>query len=659
LITTWLNGLLRRRSGRLAGAAAGVAIAVALLALLAGFLSASKATMTTRATKTVAVDWQVEAQPGADPQNVLSTTAAAPGVLRALPVGIAHVPGLTATAGGSTQTTGNGVVLGLPDGYRATFPGELRTLTGAGSGVLLAQQTAANLHAAPGTTITVARPGMPPVTETVGGVVDLPQADSLFQKVGAPPQSQPVAPPDNVLLLPASEFHRVFDPLAATRPDLVTMQVHVARSHALPPDPAAAYTSVTASAHNLEAALSGGGLVGNNLGASLDAARQDALYAQVLFLFLGLPGAVLAGLLTAAVASAGLTRRRREQSLLRTRGGTDRLVLRLAAVEAAVVGVLGGVVGLGAAALIAWLAFGSLRFGTGWLVAAFVAGLIVAAATVLLPVRRDLREATVVGSRATVGRVTRPRWMRYGLDVVLIAASLLVFWASSRNQYTLVLAPEGVPTISVSYWVFLAPALLWLGTGLLAWRITDVLLGHGRRGVAAALGPIAGPLAGTVAATLSRQRRLVARAVVLLALALSFAASTATFNATYRQQAEVDARLTNGADVTVTEAPGVHTGPAAAARLATVPGVRTVEPVQHRFAYVGSDLQDLYGVRPATVAAATSLQDAYFQGGTAAHLMDVLARRPDAILVSAETVKDFQLSPGDLLRLRLQDARTQ
>ncbi|HEY0359160.1 MAG TPA: ABC transporter permease, partial [Mycobacteriales bacterium] len=237
MITTWLNGLLRRRSGRLAGAAAGVAIAVSLLALLAGFLAASKATMTTRATQTVAVDWQVEVQPGADPQAVLTTTAAAPGVKRALPVDIAHVPGLAATAGGSTQTTGNAVVLGLPAGYRATFPRELRTLTGAGTGVLLAQQTAANLHAAPGSTITITRPGLPPVTETVAGVVDLPQADSLFQKVGAPPQSQPVAPPDNVLLLPAAEFHRVFDPLATARPDLVTTQVHVARSHALPPDP--------------------------------------------------------------------------------------------------------------------------------------------------------------------------------------------------------------------------------------------------------------------------------------------------------------------------------------------------------------------------------------------------------------------------------------
>ena len=655
---TWLSGLLRRRSGRLAGAAAGVALAVGLLAVLGSFLAASKATMTARASRTVAVDWQVEAQPGADAQALLTTVAAAPGVLHALPVGIAHVPRLSATSAGTTQTTGNAVVLGLPADYRATFPAELRTLTGAGTGIVLAQQTASNLHAAPGSVVIVTRPGLPPISETVAGVVDLPQADSLFQKVGAPPQSQPAAPPDNVLLLPATEFHRVFDPLATTRPDLVTTQIHVARTHALPPDPAAAFTSVTAAAHHLEAALSGSGLVGNNLGAALDAARGDALYAQVLFLFLGLPGAVLAGLLTAAVAGAGRTRRRREQALLRTRGGTDRLVLRLAAVEAAVVGVLGGLAGLGLAALVGRLAFGSARIGLPWLGAAFVAGLVVAATTVLLPIRRDLRDATVVGSRTSVQRHSRPLWARYGVDYALIAASLLVFWASSRNNYTLVLAPEGVPTISVSYWVFLGPALLWFGAGLLAWRITDHLLDRGRSGVAAMLRPVAGPLSGTVAATLSRQRRLVARAVVLLTLALSFAASTATFNSTYRQQAEVDARLTNGADVTVTEAPGSHVGPGAAAALAAVPGVHAVEPVQHRFAYVGSDLQDLYGVRPGTVAAATSLQDAYFQGGTAKQLMGVLAQHPDGILVSAETVKDFQLSPGDLLRLRLQDART-
>ena len=87
--------------------------------------------------------------------------------------------------------------------------------------------------------------------------------------------------------------------------------------------------------------------------------------------------------------------------------------------------------------------------------------------------------------------------------------------------------------------------------------------------------------------------------------------------------------------------------------------MRSVEPLQHRFAYVGADLQDLYGVRPQTIGAAGKLQDAWFQGGSASGLMGKLASRPDSVLVSAETVKDFQLAPGDLLRLRLQDARTQ
>ena len=106
------------------------------------------------------------------------------------------------------------------------------------------------------------------------------------------------------------------------------------------------------------------------------------------------------------------------------------------------------------------------------------------------------------------------------------------------------------------------------------------------------------------------------------------------------------------------EGPGTVVGPSGADRLAKVSGVKSVEPLQHRFAYVGADLQDLYGVRPSTIGAGGRLQDAWFSGGTAAGLMRTLATRPDGVLVSDETVHDFQLQPGDLLRLRLQDGRT-
>ena len=198
------------------------------------------------------------------------------------------------------------------------------------------------------------------------------------------------------------------------------------------------------------------------------------------------------------------------------------------------------------------------------------------------------------------------------------------------------------------------------GAGLLSYRLTSVLVGRGRPLVARAIRPLSGGLSDTVAASLQRQRRLVARGAALVALTIGFAASTAIFNATYRQQAEADAILTNGADVTVTTSPGTIVSPTSsqANAIAATAGVHHAEPIQHRFAYVGADLQDLYGVDPATIIDAGRLQNGYFQGGTARQLIDKLALQSDAVLVSAETVHDFQLRPGDAITLRLQDGAT-
>lgn len=664
MIWLWLTGLLRRRPARLIAVTAGVAVTVAMLACLGAFLSQSQASMTERAVRNVAVDWQIQLTPGADPaavRNLVDTTAR---IRTAVPVEFGQTSGLSLTTGASTQATGPGVVLGVPDDYSAVFPGEIRTLVGAQTGVLLAQQTASNLRAGVGDTVTIGRQGLPPVTATVTGVIDLPQANSLFQKVGAPTGVQPVAPPDNVLLLPTAQWHKIFDPLSAARPDLVSTQIHAALDHTLPRDPAGAYTEVTTAAHNFEALSVGAALVGDNLGATLGAARGDAAYAQVLFVFLGLPGAVLAAVLTATVASAGSARRRTEQALLRARGASARQLLALAGIEAVFVGVVGAILGVVSAALISRFALGAAGFGTtattaiGWPLGAAAVGVVIAAATVVLPARRDLREHTVASDRAVIGSLAYPRWARFGLDIVLLVAAVVVFRATSSAGYQLVLAPEGVPTISVSYWAFVGPALLWCGAALLTWRIADLMIGAGRPVLARVLRPMTGRLAGTVTAILSRQRRPLVRAIVLFSLAIAFAVSTATFNATYRQQAEVDAQLTNGADVTVTPSPGAPPPPGTAAALSAVPGVLTVEPIQHRYAYVGADLQDLFGVNPATIGNATALQDAYFPGATASGLMQTLAAKPDSILVSAETVHDFQLQLGDPITLRLVDGVT-
>ncbi len=653
----WTWGLLRRRGGRLLSTAFGVATAVALLASLGSFVASAQATMTSRAVARSVVDWQVQVQSQSGTSGVLDQVRATPIVRAAVPVGYAHTTGLSATTGTTTQTTGAGMVLGIPPQYYGLFPGVTRRLAGAGDGVLLAQQAAANLHVQPGDSVRIGRVGLAPVEVVVNGVVDLPVADQLFQKVGAPPGAQPTAPPDNVVLLGAAQWHRIFDPLAGQRPDLVSTQVHAALRHDLPPDPGAAYVEVTGAAHNLEARSAGGAVVGDNLAATLAAARSDAAYARLMFLFLGVPAVVLAGLLTATVVAAGAPRRRAEQSLLRARGAAPRQLLRLSAAEAAVIGVGGAAAGVGIAAAIGRVAFGSTGM-LWWTLAAVLAGLVTAGLTVVAPVWRELRRSHAGAEPTTPVPAGLPVWARWGFDVVALAACLAVFFALRHGGYQLVLAPEGTPTISVSYWSFAAPALLWVGAALLTWRVADLLMGRGGRLLHVALQPLAGQLAPIVANTVARRRRSLAVAIVLLASAAAFASSTAIFNATYRTQAQVDALLTNGADVTVTEPPGSSVHPGAASALAAIPGVRAVEPIQHRFAYIGPDLQDLYGVDPGTIGKVAALQDNYFRGGTARQLLGQLAAQPDSILVSAETVKDYQLHPGDTLKLRMTDGRT-
>jgi putative ABC transport system permease protein len=658
---TWLGGLLRRRPGRLIGQSAGVALAVLLLAVLGTFFTASRASMTAQAVGAVPVDWQIQVSPGTSLSPASAIVAASRGVTAALPVGYGETSGLTSRNAGTVQTTGPGVVLGLPRGYAAGFPGEIRPLVGAPTGVLLAQQTAANLGASVGSRVTIARPGQTKAPVTVDGVVDLPSADSLFQSIGVAPGSAPTAPPDNVVLLPVAMWHTLF---AKAAPGTASGQIHVQLAHDLPADPGAAFTDVIGRAKNLEATLAGGGLVGNNLAAQLDAARADAIYAQMLFLFLGLPGVIIAALLAAVIASSGRERRRREQALLRVRGASPKRIVRLAWVEALLAAIAGTVVGLVAAVIVGRIAFGTSRFGaTGsqaliWAGVCVVFGLALSGVTIVVPAWRDVRTLSVHDAQVTIptGLGRHPVWARVYLDVICLGLGGLIYWHAVRSGYQVVLAPEGIPTISVSYFTLLAPLLFWIGTALLMWRIGTALLRGGRGWLRIATRPLAHRLAGVVAASMSRQRRGLSRGLVLMGLTASFAISVAIFNTTYASQARVDAQLSNGADVTVSTAAAAGLPAGISDAVATLSGVAAVQPMQHRFAYVGNDLQDLYGVNPATIGQATSMSNAFFANGNAAQTLRTLAATPNGVLVSEETVHDFQLQPGDTVNLRLQFA---
>jgi len=653
----WVFAIIRCRFGRVAGASLGVALTVALSATLGFFLASSSATMTTRAVDSVPIDWQIEMTPGANPVALKDAIVKAENVSAINQVLYAQSPGFRASTGNTVQTTGAGKVIAFDATYLKNFSKEVRLLSGKINGVLIAQQTAANLHVGPGDQVTIKRAaGLSPVQVTIAGVVGLPDADSLFQAVGLPPQAAPQAPPDNVLILPVNSFHSIFDAQQAARPDLSRLQYHVRLAHQrLPVSPTAAYTQVTGAARNLETRVTGQALVANNLGARLDAVRGDALYGAVLFLFLGVPGVGLAAALTLSIAAGGADGRRREQILLRVRGASTRRILSLAATEAVVVGLAGIILGLGLAALFARFYlpfFSSFGMAASSAMLAIFLGITLAFAAVLLPAWASARGQTVAAARLMVGRKSSPLWQRYRLDLLLLGAAGLLFWQSASTGYQIVLAPEGVPATSVDYKAFLSPALFWAGSALLMIRFLSRGISANGALLKAIVKPVSGSLAALVTASLSRQSKRLTLGIVMTALAVSFAISTAIFNTTYNAQARIDAELTNGSDVTVF---GTAANPASAklSILSRLSSTAAAVPMMHRFAYVGSDLQDIYGINAKTISHVSNMSDAFFQGASAAQTLAKLAVTPDGILVSAETVKDFQLAEGETVNLRM------
>jgi putative ABC transport system permease protein len=433
----WLRSLIRVAPGRTLATAAGIALAVAFAATLAIFVISESYTMTARAVANMPVDWQVELAPGVDRTTVEKALDQAGVAKLVRSVEYAKVDGFTATTGDTQQVTGPGQAIGIAPDYLRAFPNQVTLLSGNLDGPVLYGQTAANLHAGVGDEISVNRPGLAPATMRVAGVAAIPNIDSLFQAVGLPPGLAPQSPPDNILILPIATWRSLFDPQRAAKPETIRTQLHVLLDRArLPADPVSAFQAAHQMANNLEARIAGSAALANNLAARLDGVRDDALYAKVLFLFLGAPGVVLAALVTAAIAGAGRPRRMREQALLRIRGATLIETLMNPAVEAAVIGLASTVAGL----LVAFIALRLMDVSVaaptalGWGLFAAAAGLAFAVATIVFPAAQDARILTVAQTRGSAEMTSRPLWERLWLDIALLAVAGLVFWSIRVGQ---------------------------------------------------------------------------------------------------------------------------------------------------------------------------------------------------------------------------------
>jgi putative ABC transport system permease protein len=651
-----------------------LAAAVGLLGAMVLFVGHSLGTMTGGAVRAVPVDWQgpVGSYPAA--RRIARAVGRQAGIVQAAPVATAPFAGLEhASAAAGTIRSGSGSLLAVPAGYLRhlhTFRflrGSLRP-----GEIVLDQQLAATLQAQPGDVVALtSRKGAKPVHLRVGGVALVTAPDQLFQPLNPLLGPAPAQPPAEIAILPLSTFvARVAPTLssiaagagAAGVPGAQTgtqweVQAQVAAG-ALAGGPGEALKQATQIRNRVERTLPGQVVFVDNLADNLTSAAGDALYAQTLYIMLAVPGALVALALAYLAALGTADRDRQSLALLRARGATRRDLLVLAGFESVVLGVVAGALGTAVALAAVHLAGAAAGVGAGRVVATFgiCVGLAFAgAAAARIGAGLAAFRGSVGEARRGVPRAAPSLWERLYVDLLCLVVAAFVYWLTLRTGFSAVVNPDSNPTLSLSVYMFLAPALLWIGSALLLVRLRGRFVAWV---VARVAGERAATPAGFLLASAARRGAAINRGLLVLGLLLAFGVNLAIFVATYDQQARIDAQLTLGADVVATAPAGAVEQHALGKRVRRMRDVGGVSALDHSYAYVGPDLQDTYGVDAATLKGATSLRDSYFLGGTAAQMLDRLRSRRDAILVSKETVTDYSLNLGDLLRLRVLDHAT-
>ena len=664
---------LARAPARAAARVLVLAAAVALLGAMLIFIGHSLRTMTGSAVRSVPLDWQGPVASYGSARQLAQSIGKQPGILAASPVATAPFAGTSHTAGVGKINSASGAVLAVPPDY-TTYIKTFRFLRGKlePGAIVLDQQLAATLQTQPGDTITLTpRRGAKPIPFRVSGIAIVTSSDVLFQPLNPLSGPTPAQPPADVAILPIDTFAKRVAPHLPAVSAAGTSAVPGAQTgiqwqvqaqvdpHALGGSPSAAYKRATQVRNRVERSFPGRIQFVDNLGDSLNTAVGDALYAETLYIMLALPGA-LAALGLAYLAALGTVERdRRDLALLRSRGASRRDLLTLAVAESAVIGLLAGAIGTGVALLtVRYLVSGSGTFGLGRSLLTF--GICVALAVAgALAARVGAGLAAFRGSvseaRRAVRRTGKPLWQRLYLDVLALAISGLVYYLTARTGFSAVVNPDSNPTLSLSVYMFLAPALLWLGATLLLVRLRGGALAWVARKVA---GRRAHSTGGFLLASAGRRGAAINRGLVVTALLLAFGVNLGIFTATYDQQTRIDAQLTLGGDVVVEAPPGVVAKQGLVGRIDKVSGVSGATAVDHAYAYVGPDLQDTFGIDPSTISRGTTLRDSYFLGGSASQMMSRLQGRRDGILVSKETVTDYSLAIGDLLKLRVLDRRT-
>ena len=425
-------------------------------------------------------------------------------------------------------------------------------------------------------------------------------------------------------------------------------------------DPATALQQTTTIAQAIDRIGPGQGYLIDNISNTLAVASEDAAAGRRMFLFLGLPGALLAAFLAAYAGSVLAATERREHATLRVRGAHKGHLRTIALTKASVIACVGSLIGvllgLASATVILGVEAMSAASASELAASALLAigvGLVITAVALYLPARRSVRREVNEERRAAARR--RPCPPGGGSASTWRCSSSRSRSRSSRSgagRSTRRSARSTRASRSRFPWACLpAPLIAWVGGLLLCVRAMVGIVSHLPTPSHRRFGAV---VPGLSSRGLRRRAGDLASGIVGLGLVVAFGVSLGLFAATYDATKAADARFAVGADLRVTPSVLSADRPGASyAEELTVPGVSAVTPIVfdlENAVLIGPHNQkrkNLAAIDPQGTAAVAPLPDQVFVDATAADTIAALAEDPRGVLIDEETADDLSVDIDD------------
>jgi putative ABC transport system permease protein len=420
--------------------------------------------------------------------------AEAPGVATADQLSFVDLPP-DALRASSRPAAGAVRVFGFDDLYRQ-HDDSIRIVSGSyqpGHGLLSAEAARA-LSVGPGGVVRVDLPGLDrPLSVPISGITDLSRAKSLFYSRQGQQLEQFLYVRNAVVVEPrvfaeaiVPAFQKTTtsgDDVVKSRP-ILEVDIGVERER-LAADPGTALAQTKAVAAAVTAVAPGQDYLIDNISNTLQVARDDARTAKRMFVFLGVPGALLAAILAAYAGGVLAEALRREQAILRIRGANRRHLLRMHALRTLALTAAGSVVGLGigmASAVTVLSADALSRASTTSLVVSALLGAgggFLAAGAALYAAGRRAINREISEERAQLSS-RPPAWRRLRLDIAVLVILAIVEGIALRTGTF-----EGVAgsvyngrAVSLRMHLVVVPVGVWIAGVLLLARVIERVISH-------------------------------------------------------------------------------------------------------------------------------------------------------------------------------------